>query len=1207
MTGRSAPSKALVPLTIASRAPQSLGPLSIEVVPETGDSLDEFSLSSGHQEQQIMVPAGRYAVIARRPNGERLYRSIVVQDGAGAALSFSDRLPASPNEFMQIETSRGEVAALPQRPSAHEGLGVVRGYAEQAVKSINTGFELRKIAQPAKAQRWTLRIWAAKTSNSDALNSAHYHVDAGASFLKVTTRPGCFAIGFLNEEGIGPIVMTPPFTQQLHIAFPAECLLSQAAARYSNPSGQRALVALVTHEDPMITDLLTALGSPQVEHSEALWAQNSQALEYVYNKYEDPAKALVGAHYLLRFLPDKLPSAWTDNLSRILADAADGPVIAGWLRLRCGSRNARKVTPKQLAKQADAQFAEARRRPVTWFARTRRLLVDSKSLTVPNVRRGRTKPGAVSPSDYLDYGAHAGGLEAFWGRHPFSPGREIRPDPLPSRDLGVFTLADLTFTRAEVDEVSSPVSLGGPLAFSVNNVQETVPTPDPPAPAMQKPQDRGSDMPVDRDRFRKSVDDTFADRKRVRNLVHDQRWREAETNRTRAALFAAKTAAMTQPRGAESLTGDTNDLQAAWFLPAGAKTRLSIAYVESNNAGVWEAGSGFMISPDLFITNQHVIRDEVSAHAAQITFGRETDDTGRSQPTTVFNLDPGRFALFSQEEELDYAVIAVGSKVSGAGTIGDFGYCVLSDHPDKHVLGMNVNIIQHPNAFPKMIAVRNNLLTARTPNTLLYETDTLKGSSGSPVLNDAWEVVALHHYGEPFLEKVDENGRPFPVTVNEGIRISAIYRNLESRLPLLSAAQQALLKTALDYSKQIPVGAGGRRLTPPHASSEGSESLPLTTKDAVMPDTGNSREMRVIIPIEVTVRVGGAGQIEATSAATIASRPLSAGPGGIIAAPRVLTSGAEKLPIDRDYTNRDGYDPKFISGLNLPLPLPVGKLAKQVAPLRPGEPKAELGELKYQHFSIKMNKSKRIALFSATNIDGNAYLNVDRITGEVTDAAEGETWYSDPRISASFFLDQTFYSDWSNLFDRGHLTRRMDPNWGSKEEAERANADTYHFTNCSPQHFRFNESTKFWQGAERYILENGAIAAESQNRICVFQGPIFNDKIDLWSDDVQIPSSFFKVIVWKGKQGLRSVGLVVDQLDLLSEQRVGGIKPKPVDFVSVKQWRVSLKEIEERTNLDFGDAVRDADTIKQEKQPVVGEAKVIVKSKDDLLPKAAAQ
>jgi hypothetical protein len=340
-------------------------------------------------------------------------------------------------------------------------------------------------------------------------------------------------------------------------------------------------------------------------------------------------------------------------------------------------------------------FAEARSRPVTWFARTRRLLVDSRSLTTPEKSRKRRPSEALDASDYLDYGAHAGGLEAFWGRHPFSPGTEVRPDPLPSRDLGVFTLSNMTFTSADVHQTPNLFSLGGPIAFQLRD-SAAISKPETPAPGIENLQNRGSDMPIDRDRFRKHVDETSADRERVRNLVRDQRWREAEPDRNRAALFAAKTVTMTQPRGAESLTGDTNDLQAAWFLPAGAKARLSIAYVESNNAGVWEAGSGFLISPDLFMTNQHVIQDEASARAAQITFGRETDDTGRSQPTTVFNLDPARFALFSREEELDYAVIAVGSKASGAGTIGDFGYCVLSDHPDKHVLGMNVNIIQHP-------------------------------------------------------------------------------------------------------------------------------------------------------------------------------------------------------------------------------------------------------------------------------------------------------------------------------------------------------------------------------------------------------------------------------------------------------------------------------------------------------------------------------
>ncbi|MGF6741571.1 DNA/RNA non-specific endonuclease [Paraburkholderia atlantica] len=127
-----------------------------------------------------------------------------------------------------------------------------------------------------------------------------------------------------------------------------------------------------------------------------------------------------------------------------------------------------------------------------------------------------------------------------------------------------------------------------------------------------------------------------------------------------------------------------------------------------------------------------------------------------------------------------------------------------------------------------------------------------------------------------------------------------------------------------------------------------------------------------------------------------------------------------------------------------------------------------------------------------------------------------------PRVSNSFFLDQTFYSQWSTYSDRGHLTRRSDPTWGTPDEAERANADTFHFSNCSPQHFRFNESAVYWQGLERYVLENGVLDNETKRRLCVIQGPVFDNKIDLWADDVQIPSSFFKIVVWKSAAGTKA-------------------------------------------------------------------------------------
>jgi endonuclease G, mitochondrial len=63
---------------------------------------------------------------------------------------------------------------------------------------------------------------------------------------------------------------------------------------------------------------------------------------------------------------------------------------------------------------------------------------------------------------------------------------------------------------------------------------------------------------------------------------------------------------------------------------------------------------------------------------------------------------------------------------------------------------------------------------------------------------------------------------------------------------------------------------------------------------------------------------------------------------------------------------------------------------------------------------------------------------------------------------------------------------------------------------------------------------------------------------------------------------------VVDQLALLSEPRKSFGAPKPSSSVDVSHWRVPIAQIEKRTGLDFGKAIRKADTIASTNQPVVG-------------------
>lgn len=193
------------------------------------------------------------------------------------------------------------------------------------------------------------------------------------------------------------------------------------------------------------------------------------------------------------------------------------------------------------------------------------------------------------------------------------------------------------------------------------------------------------------------------------------------------------------------------------------------------------------------------------------------------------------------------------------------------------------------------------------------------------------------------------------------------------------------------------------------------------------------------------------------------------------------------------------YDPGFL-GIDVAPPA-VG--------LPAGSAGAEAGEvpvLDYTHFTVAMNRTRRLAWWSAWNIDGLRLL-----TGDGLDR-DGLAFRTDPRLPDDEQTDDTVYR--SNRLDRGHLARRADLLWGALAEAQDANADSFFFTNITPQVDDFNQSSK---GGVWGLLENALLAQEGlvDRRLAVFAGPVLADDDPPYRGIVQVPREHWKVVVYQ--------------------------------------------------------------------------------------------
>jgi len=210
-------------------------------------------------------------------------------------------------------------------------------------------------------------------------------------------------------------------------------------------------------------------------------------------------------------------------------------------------------------------------------------------------------------------------------------------------------------------------------------------------------------------------------------------------------------------------------------------------------------------------------------------------------------------------------------------------------------------------------------------------------------------------------------------------------------------------------------------------------------------------------------------------------------------------------PTASELDQRTGYDPAFL-GPGVPMP---GVTTGSATVL-----------LRYLHYSVLFRPDRKFAALTALDLDG----------AHLQSFARTDNWLLDPRVPADAQAGPPVYAD--NDLDRGHLVMRASSAWGeTEEEARQAEAETFYFTNATPQASSFNQGRELWLGLEEYLIVH---AATYDRKLAVFAGPVL-DPGDPPYRGIQIPLRFWKVVAFVQDGALAATGYILDQTPLVHD------------------------------------------------------------------------
>jgi hypothetical protein len=217
-----------------------------------------------------------------------------------------------------------------------------------------------------------------------------------------------------------------------------------------------------------------------------------------------------------------------------------------------------------------------------------------------------------------------------------------------------------------------------------------------------------------------------------------------------------------------------------------------------NNGDGDGIGTGFLVGPDVILTNHHVVEGlDPSRMVVQFDHKKIVDTQGRTTRQEGRFVNVKDLLAFSEKSDrdgfpdrgdpdettLDYALLElaepVGSQPHNLEAVSrdpkfaptERGWIQMPGESVLYDPGKPVSIVQHPSGDVLKLAFEPQGMLGLNGNKtrVRYKVNTKHGSSGSPVFNHKWELIGLHHYG-------GSEGEDF----NQGIPIGLIRDSLEA-------------------------------------------------------------------------------------------------------------------------------------------------------------------------------------------------------------------------------------------------------------------------------------------------------------------------------------------------------------------------------------------------------------------------------------------